>query len=88
VLGKFFLKIHWVLFIIFVSLWLYWIFSLYIGGGGDLTQFLSGYVKGLLFQVGVKVAIIAGLTSWIPVLFLLVDYFVNGKWTWLPWKRN
>jgi len=88
VLGKFLLKMHWVLFLIFVGLWCYWVFSLYESNESDLTQFLSGYVKGLLFQVGVRAAIVAGLSSWIPVLFLLIDYFINGKWTWFPWKRT
>lgn len=87
-MSRIFSRIHWVLFIIFAILWLYWILSLVGSNEVDLTQFLSGYVKGVLFQVGLKVAIVAGLSSWIPVLFLFIDFFVNGKWTWFPWKRT
>tara|TARA_R110002012_G_scaffold159321_2_gene320984 strand:+ start:415 stop:684 length:270 start_codon:yes stop_codon:yes gene_type:complete len=86
-LGRLFFGIHWVLFVIFVGSWLVVILLLLVG---DMEQstFASVYMENILFVRGLSSGIHSGLASWIPVLFLFIDYVVNGKWTWFPWQRN
>ena len=86
-LGRLFFGIHWVLFVIFVGSWLVVILLLLVG---DMEQstFASFYMENVLFVRGPSSGIHSGLTSWIPVLFLFIDYVINGKWTWFPWQRN
>ena len=86
-LGRLFFGIHWILFIIFIASWLVVILFI-LNGDMELNKFALVYMENILFVRGPSSGIHSGLASWIPVLFLFIDYVVNGKWTWFPWKRN
>ena len=49
---------------------------------------LNNFIGSLAFNHEPEAGVIAGLMTWIPIVFVLIDYVINGKWTWLPWKRN
>jgi len=83
-LGRLFLGIHWILFIAFVGIWGIILLAI-ITKGTDQT--FRAY--GILFDgYGLGEILFSGAMSWIPIVFLFIDYVINGKWTWLPWKRN
>ena len=86
-LGRLFFGIHWVMFLIFAGLWLM-AFSGLIFLDITLAKLLSNFLEAVLFEDRIIDAMVIGLMTWIPIVFLFIDYVVHGKWTWFPWERN
>ena len=77
-LDKLFKAIHWLIFITFCAHFFFFFFSL----GMVLLNHLL-FREGLLGFL-----LVIGPVTWIPLAFLLIDWIVNGKWTWFPWNRK
>ena len=83
-LGRLFIAIHWLVFLAFgysIIGTLSGLFAIFVMAG-DALNHLSSY-EGLL-----EFLLVIGPVIWIPPAFLLIDWIVNGKLTWFPWKRN
>ena len=39
-------------------------------------------------DLGVQGILYLGAMTWIPIVFLLIDYIFNDKWTLFPLQRN
>jgi len=90
-LGRLLYGIHWVLFLWFVGMWGLIILELVIEGNTkprEVIEPLEVIERGLGFRRGLDDFLYASSLTWIPPLFLFIDYVVNGKWTWFPWERN
>ena len=88
-LGRLFFRIHWILFIAFVGTQGIFLLSIIIAGGTD-TPFrpFEAYKEMFDGDTGLKGILFSGAMTWIPIVFLFIDYVINGKWTWFPWQRN
>ena len=88
-LGRLIFGIHWVLFVIFLGLWILCISALaYNFETNNTEDILFEFLDALFYKKDALGFISVGLMTWIPVLFLFIDYVINGKWTWFPWQRN
>ena len=84
-LNRLFFGIHWILLIAFVGMWGLFLVVI-IFDGTDTT--VSFFVEMLVGDHGLKEIFFSGAMTWIPIVFLFIDYVVHGEWTWFPWQRN
>ena len=84
-LGRLFFGIHWVLLIAFVGIWGLFLVAIIDGGTDKAFRVFEDMLDG---ERGLGGIFFSGAITWIPIVFLFIDYVINGKWTWLPWKRN
>ena len=84
-LHKLFLGLHWVVYLAFFGIWTLFFLALIIGSPDKVFEDLEklfdrdNNLQGILFS---------GAMTWIPIVFLFIDYVVNGKWTWFTWQRD
>ena len=83
-LYRLFLGLHWIFFIAFVASW-----GLLIGVElkDDSFSFERELIE-IVESVHPIDTIMGAVMFYIPPVFLFIDWVVNGKWTWFPWKRN
>lgn len=85
-LGRLFFGIHWILFIAFVAMCGLFLVAIIVDGGTDTP--LSDLKEMLVGDRGLDGILFSGAMTWIPPVFLFIDYVINGKWIWFPWKRD
>ena len=84
-LSRLFLGIHWILFIAFVVIGCFFVLVMIVDGP-DLMFRVFG--RMLQFRRGLDGFLATSSVTWMPLVFLFIDWIINGKWTWLPWQRN
>ena len=87
-LNRLFLVIHWLMFITFCLHWAVFIWVRYTNGFAT-DDVLSSLMATIFWSNSAySNYYFTGLGLHFPVLFLLVNFIVLGKWTWFPWQRN
>mgnify|MGYP003681679741 CR=1 FL=1 len=84
-LGRLFSGLHWILFSIFLSFWLV-VISTELSYGSSAT--LKSFPTSIIGEEGSFMFGVTGLMTWIPMVFLFIDYVINGKLILFPWQRN
>jgi hypothetical protein len=84
-LGRLFFVIHWILFFAFLGSWGLFLVAIIDGGTDKAVRDLDNMFDGGL---GLRGILISGTMTWIPPVFLFIDYVVNGDWTLYPWNRK
>lgn len=84
-LNRLFIGLHWIVYLAFFGIWTLFFLSLIIGSADKVYDELE---KLLTNDENMGAIIFSGAMTWIPILFLLIDYLVYGKWTLFPWQRG
>jgi glucose-6-phosphate-specific signal transduction histidine kinase len=84
-LDRFFVVLHWIVYLAFFGIWTLFFLALIIGSPEKVFDDL-----GKLFEEesSLNGVLFSGAMTWIPLVFLFIDYVVNDKWTWFPWQRG
>ena len=83
--GRLFKGIHWVLFFTFLGSWGLFLLAIIDGGTDKAVRGLDNKLDG---DLGLGGILISGTMTWIPPVFLFIDYVVNDTWTLYPWNRK
>ena len=84
-LGRLFLGLHWIFFIAFVAIGCLAVLTMIVNGTGSVLRGIWGMLG---FDKDLWGFLFIGAITWIPPVFLFIDWVVTGKLTWFPWKRN
>ena len=84
-LNRLFLGIHWILFIAFVVIGCLFVLAMILQGTDRILRDLG---RMLEFKNGIDGFLFVGAITWMPPVFLFVDWIINGKWAWFPWQRS
>ena len=84
-LKRLFFVLHWIVYLAFFGIWALFFLALIIGNPDQVFDDLGTLFDGANSLQGI---IFSGAMTWVPIVFLFIDYFIHGTWTWFPWQRE
>jgi hypothetical protein len=84
-LNRLFYGLHWIVYLAFLGIWTLFFLALIIGSPDKVFNDLRKLFEGDLGLLGM---LFSGAMTWIPIVFLVIDFVFNGKWALFPWQRN